>query len=63
MVQKGHNGSDEPFKVAPAAVNEDGDEEHRVEVRDGRGRADDETPRQALHPIGDVVLQGLVGGQ
>ena len=35
---------------------EDGDEEHRVEVRDGRSRADDETPRQALEPVGDVVL-------
>ncbi|TFY53960.1 hypothetical protein EVG20_g9901 [Dentipellis fragilis] len=31
-----------PLKVASAAVDEDGDEEDGVEVRDGRGSADDE---------------------
>lgn len=51
-----HRGRYKPLEVASATMYEDGDEEHRVEVRDGRSRADDETPRQALEPVGDVVL-------
>jgi hypothetical protein len=37
-------------------VNENGDEEHGVEVWDGRRSADDRAPTEAHHPIGDIVL-------
>ena len=37
-------------------MDEDSDEEDRVEVGDSRARALAEAPRQAHRPVGDVVL-------
>ena len=45
-----------PFEVASAAVNEDDDEEDRIEVRDRSSRADAETPGEGHGPISNVVL-------
>ena len=44
------------LEVAAAAVDEDGDEEDGVEVRDRGARALAEAPREAHHPVRDVVL-------
>ena len=49
------SGKNVPFKVATATVDQDDDEEDRVEVRDGRAGALAETPGQAHDPVGDVV--------
>jgi len=43
------------FEIAPNPVNENGDEEHGIEVWDGRRRANDRAPAEAHHPIGDIV--------
>ena len=45
-----------PLKVASTPVDEDGDEEDAVKVRDRSSGADDSTPEEAHGPIGDVVL-------
>ena len=45
-----------PLKVTSTPVDEDGDEEDAVEVRDRSGSANDGTPKEAHSPIGDVVL-------
>jgi len=37
-------------------VDEDGDKEDAVKVRDGSGGADDSAPQEAHNPVGDVVL-------
>lgn len=39
---------------------EDGDEEHRVEIWDGRACALTETPGEAHDPIGNVILHEMV---
>lgn len=41
-------------------MDEDSDEEDRVEVRDGRGTAYHQTPREGLDPVGRVVLRDEV---
>lgn len=51
-----------PLEVAPAAVDEDGDEEHGVEVRDRGARALREAPGERHDPVGDVVLRGKETG-
>ena len=45
-----------PLKVASTPVDEDGDEEDAVEIRDRSGGTNDGTPEEAHDPIGDVVL-------
>ena len=45
-----------PLKVASTPVDEDGDEEDAVEIRDGSGGTNDGTPEEAHDPIGDIVL-------
>jgi hypothetical protein len=45
-----------PFKVTSTAVNENGYEEDRVEVRDGGGEANDGAPEEGHNPISGVVL-------
>ena len=47
---------DIPLEVASTSVNENGDEEDAIEVRDRSSGADDSTPEEAHNPIGDVVL-------
>jgi len=37
-------------------MDEHGDEEDTVKVRDGRSRADDQAPGEAHSPVGHVVL-------
>ena len=37
-------------------MDEDGDEEYAIEVRDRSSSADDSTPEEAHSPVGDVVL-------
>jgi len=44
-----------PLEITGRAVNEHGDEEDAVEVRDGRRSADDEPPGEAHNPVGHVV--------
>jgi len=44
-----------PLKVASTPVDEDGDEEDAVEVRDGSSSADDSAPEEAHSPVGDVI--------
>lgn len=42
-------------------MNEDGDEEHRIKVRDGGGETDNGTPGKAHGPVGNIVLhEGLL---
>lgn len=41
-------------------MNEDGDEEHGVEVWDGRCCADAKTPGKTLDPVRGIVLHGEV---
>ena len=45
-----------PLKVASTPVDEDGNEEDAVEIRDRSGSTNDGTPEEAHDPIGDVVL-------
>lgn len=45
-----------PFKVASTPVDEDGDKEYAVEVRNGSSGANDGAPEEAHNPVGDVVL-------
>jgi len=45
-----------PLEVTSTSVDEDGDEEYAIEVRDRSGSADDSTPEEAHSPVGNVVL-------
>jgi len=44
-----------PFKVTSATVNENDDEEHRVEVGDNTGSSDNSAPCQAHGPVSNVI--------
>jgi len=43
------------FKVTAATMDEDDNEEDRVEVGDGGGSSNDGTPHEGHDPVGDVV--------
>lgn len=45
-----------PLKIARRAVNEHGDEENTVEIRDWRRIANDKAPGEAHDPVGHIVL-------
>ena len=49
-------GKHSPFEIPATTVNEDCDEEHGVEIRDGCRRADDSAPGEAHYPIGNIIL-------
>lgn len=39
-------------------MNENGDEENRIEIWDDSCSTDDHTPAEGHNPVGDVVLEG-----
>ena len=49
-------GKRSPFEIPADTVNEDGDEEHGVKIRDRCGGADDSAPGEAHYPIGNIIL-------
>ena len=47
---------DVPFKVTSTSVNENGDEEDRIEIGNRCGKTDDGTPCEAHDPVRNVIL-------
>jgi hypothetical protein len=45
-----------PLEITSTPMDQNNDEEHRIEIRDRGGSADDETPSETHDPICDVVL-------
>lgn len=46
------------FKVPATAMNENRDEEDRIEIRDDGFPANDHTPTERHGPVGNVILDG-----
>ena len=44
------------FEITTATMNENRDEEHRIEIWDDRCPTDDRTPAEGHSPVSDVVL-------